>query len=192
MSFNSNRSSGGRGSGILKSAGCPGQSPRRPTTHSLGRFWGTPRWAALRMPHVALYCIASSSCTLACHQAPPSIGGHAVTLLHEEGNGSATFDGAEDLIEQGSPMVLAAQLLAAPGPRLTGGPGHVDVQRVARQVLGTDVAVEALRAVVDKAENCSRPPDARGPGLSGSQASQEGAIQSAGCHIHAAEVSGEG
>ena len=126
---------------------------------------------------------------------PPSaacIGGHAVTLLHEEGDGSATFDGAEDLIEQGSPMVFAAQLLAAPGPRLTRGPGNVDVQRGARQVLGSDVAVEALRAVVDKAEICGRPSDARGPGLSGSQASQEGAIHRAGCHIHAAEVCGEG
>ena len=42
MSFNSNRSSCGRGSGILKPAGCPGESQRKPTTHSLCLFWGTP------------------------------------------------------------------------------------------------------------------------------------------------------
>ena len=52
-----------------------------------------------------------------------SIGGHAVTLLHEAGEGSATFDGAGDLIEQGSPMVFAAQLLATPGPKADRGGG---------------------------------------------------------------------
>ena len=89
-------------------------------------------------------------------------------------------------------MILATQLLATPGPRLTGGPSHVDVQRGARQVLGPNVAVEALRAVVGEAKLFGRPPDVRGPGLRSGQAAQEGLIHGAGGHVHATEVSGEG
>ena len=75
----------------------------------------------------------------------PGVGGHTVALLHEESDGSACLDGAQDLIQQGSAVVPAAQLFAASGPRLAGGPRHIQVQGGARQVLGPDIAIKNAR-----------------------------------------------
>ena len=82
----------------------------------------------------------------------PGVGGYTVALLHEECNGSASFDGVHNLIQQGCKVVLAAQHFTTSGPRLAGGPRHIKVQGGTWQVLCPDIAVEACGAVLGKAK----------------------------------------
>ena len=65
-------------------------------------------------------------------------------LLHEESDGSACLDGAQDLIQQGSAVVPAAQLFAASGPRLAGA-GDIEHDGRSGPGLVPGVSVDDLR-----------------------------------------------
>ena len=71
-----------------------------------------------------------------------------------------------------------------------GAPPHTSAGG-GRQVLGPDIAVKTLGAVVGKAEILGWPPNIRSPGLRDCDAAQQGAVHGTRGHVHATKVSGE-
>ena len=84
------------------------------------------------------------------------------------------------------------QLLPGKGERVELQPGlargacHINVHGWARHVLGPDVAVDALRAMIGPAKVPGAAPDVRGPGLGDGKITQEDGVLGETRHVLAA------